>query len=43
MYYKGEGVKQNYQEALKWLQKAADNGIKEAKELIVKIKLVKDL
>lgn len=27
MYYEGTGVAQNYNEALKWYQKAADNGI----------------
>ncbi|MGE3259322.1 MAG: tetratricopeptide repeat protein [Geobacter sp.] len=26
MYYKGEGVKQDYKQAAKWYQKAADQG-----------------
>ena len=30
MYYNGEGVAQNYNEAFKWLQKAADNGAADA-------------
>ena len=27
MYYEGTGVEQNYNEAFKWYQKAADNGV----------------
>ena len=30
MYYAGDGVAQNYNEAFKWFQKAADNGIDDA-------------
>ena len=30
MYYEGTGVAQNYNEAFKWFQKAADNGVTDA-------------
>lgn len=30
MYYEGTGVAQNYNEAFKWYQKAADNGVTDA-------------
>ncbi len=34
MYYQGQGVEQNYKEAIKWYRKAADNGVDYAKEVL---------
>jgi hypothetical protein len=38
MYYNGEGVKQDYAEAIKWFQKAADQGDADALALLQKLK-----
>ncbi|GHT32760.1 hypothetical protein AGMMS49592_0010 [Endomicrobiia bacterium] len=37
MYYKGEGVKQDYKEAIKWFKKAAEQGHSGAKTALTKI------
>ena len=34
MYYNGEGVTENYSQALKWFRKAADKGNAEAQDSI---------
>ncbi|MCA6070569.1 MAG: SEL1-like repeat protein [Endomicrobium sp.] len=37
MYEKGDGVQQNYKEAVNWFQKAADQGHVDAKTALTKI------
>ncbi|MCL2389947.1 MAG: hypothetical protein FWD54_03535 [Endomicrobia bacterium] len=37
MYYRGQGVKQNYAEAVNWYQKASEQGFKAAQEMLDKI------
>ena len=34
MYYKGEGIQQDYKEALKWLKKAAEQSYTDAQMII---------
>lgn len=37
-YYEGNGVVKDYVEASKWLEKAADKGLEDAKMLLQEIK-----
>lgn len=39
-YVLGDGVEENYDEGIKWLQKAADNGEIHAKKFLAKDKML---
>lgn len=41
MYENGNGVKQNYEEAIKWYRKAADQGLAKAIEALNAIEVLK--
>ena len=42
MYGKGQGVEQDFKEAVKWLQKAAEQGLVEAQRVLGEISKKED-